>query len=187
MVERKRDPEKVKVNNHRYYLKHKKECSARNKQWRLKNRDSKLKLDRERYWNNREENLRQSQNYAKTHRKQLNKYLRKWKKNHPMSVFIDRLRNRIYKALKGQTKASSTKRLIGCSVEQLKLYLEKQFISNMTWNNYGKWHVDHIKPCAKFDLSKVSEQKKCFHYTNLQPLWAKDNLSKGARMEREAS
>jgi hypothetical protein len=49
----------------------------------------------------------------------------------------------------------------------------------MSWSNYGKWHVDHIKSCASFDLSKEDEQRKCFHYTNLQPLWAEENLSKG--------
>jgi len=52
----------------------------------------------------------------------------------------------------------------------------------MNFDNYGKWHLDHIKPCASFDLSKPEEQQKCFHYTNLQPLWAKDNLTKGAKI-----
>ena len=51
----------------------------------------------------------------------------------------------------------------------------------MSWGNYGKWHVDHIRPCASFNLVNEEEQKKCFHYTNLQPLWAKDNLSKGSK------
>lgn len=51
----------------------------------------------------------------------------------------------------------------------------------MSWDNYGERHVDHIKPCAKFDLSKPDEQRACFHYTNLQPLWAKDNIAKGCR------
>ena len=49
----------------------------------------------------------------------------------------------------------------------------------MSWNNYGEWHVDHIKPCAKFDLSEEEQQKKCFNYKNLQPLWGEDNLKKG--------
>ena len=48
----------------------------------------------------------------------------------------------------------------------------------MSWNNYGKWHVDHIRPCIDFDLSKPEEQQKCFHYTNLQPLWAEENMRK---------
>ena len=48
----------------------------------------------------------------------------------------------------------------------------------MTWDNHGQWHIDHIKPCAKFDLTDKDQQKACFHYTNLQPLWKEDNLSK---------
>ena len=53
----------------------------------------------------------------------------------------------------------------------------------MTWENHGKWHVDHIKPCCTFDFSKEEEQKKCFHYTNLQPLWAEENLVKAGKVE----
>ena len=52
----------------------------------------------------------------------------------------------------------------------------------MSWDNYGEWHIDHIVPCASFDLSKKSEQKKCFHYTNLQLPWARDNLLKGCKL-----
>jgi hypothetical protein len=89
------------------------------------------------------------------------------------------LKTRLYLALKGNPKLSTTMKLVGCSIEQLKQHLEKQFKKDMTWKNYGKWHIDHIRPCASFNLSKLSEQRKCFHYTNLQPLWAKDNLQKG--------
>ena len=91
---------------------------------------------------------------------------------------LERLRVRIYGALKNDYKSNSTRKLIGCNIKQLKKHLEKQFTKGMTWANYGKWHIDHIKPCASFDLSKPSEQRKCFHYTNLQPLWAKDNMKK---------
>lgn len=93
------------------------------------------------------------------------------------------LRTRIVKALSGSPKSSTSLDLFGCTREELVKHLETQFQSGMTWNNYGLygWHVDHIKPCASFDLTLDEEQRKCFHYTNLQPLWAKDNLSKGAR------
>lgn len=71
--------------------------------------------------------------------------------------------------------------LIGCSIEHLKEHIEKQFVEGMNWENwsfYG-WHIDHIRPIASFDLSDPAQVKECFHYSNLQPLWAKDNLSKG--------
>jgi desulfoferrodoxin (superoxide reductase-like protein) len=62
--------------------------------------------------------------------------------------------------------------------------LEKQFKLGMNWDNYGRsgWHIDHIKPCASFDLTKKEEQLKCFHYTNLQPLWARENLIKSDKI-----
>lgn len=56
------------------------------------------------------------------------------------------------------------------------------FTNGMTWDNYGQWHVDHIRPCALYDLTKEDQQMACFHYTNLQPLWAKDNMSKGVKV-----
>lgn len=72
--------------------------------------------------------------------------------------------------------------MIGCSIEELKQYLEKQFKEGMTWDNYGEWHIDHIIPCAAFDLTKEEEQLKCFNYTNLQPLWAEENEKKGDKI-----
>lgn len=74
--------------------------------------------------------------------------------------------------------------LVSLSVEDLVAYLESKFQDGMTWENYGSdWHIDHIRPCASFDLTDPSQLAECFHYTNLQPLWAYDNLSKGARWE----
>lgn len=72
--------------------------------------------------------------------------------------------------------------LLGCTVEELRAHLEKQFTSGMTWDNYGEWHVDHIKPVTKFNLVDPAEQLLCFHFSNLQPLWAKDNIRKGNRL-----
>ena len=90
------------------------------------------------------------------------------------------LRCRLYHALKNQkaSKSDHTLELLGCSMGFLKGYLEAKFKEGMTWDNYGKWHVDHIRCVSDFDLSDKEEQKKCFHYTNLQPLWASENLSK---------
>lgn len=106
-----------------------------------------------------------------------NAYYHKQKAN-PAFKLARNARTRIWIALKGITKTDSTMKLIGCSRAQLMSHLEAQFQSGMTWENYGQWHVDHIKPCASFDLSMPDEQAKCFHYTNLQPLWASENLLK---------
>jgi len=82
------------------------------------------------------------------------------------------LRARFYSVVKLNNKQSSVLKLVGCTIEELRSYLEKQFLPEMTWENYGTiWEIDHILPCASFDLTKEEEQKKCFHYTNLQPLF----------------
>jgi len=70
--------------------------------------------------------------------------------------------------------------LLGCSRAELIVHIEKQFRPGMCWGNYGKWEVDHIRPYASFDLSDPAQQWTCFHYTNLQPLWAEENVAKGA-------
>lgn len=97
------------------------------------------------------------------------------------------LRARIHHALfKSKTKKTNrTLELIGCSIGFLKSYLADKFIGDMSWENYGYrgWHIDHIIPCSAFDLTKEEEQKKCFHYTNLQPLWAEDNMAKHDKLD----
>ena len=76
--------------------------------------------------------------------------------------------------IKNLKKSKSSIELLGCNVDFLKEYIESKFTSGMSWDNRGihGWHIDHILPCASFDLSDPEQQKQCFHYTNLQPLWA---------------
>ena len=128
---------------------------------------------REHYNNNKEKIIKQTTSYQITRCKIDPKF--KLEKN---------MRSRLYHALKNQKadKLYRTKELVGCSLEELKIHLEAKFKEGMTWENHGEWHIDHIKPCCSFDLTQEEEQKKCFHYTNLQPLWAKDNLSKGGKI-----
>lgn len=94
-----------------------------------------------------------------------------------------RIRNAIVQKRSGGTvKSAKTIELLGASIEIVYKHLEAQFKEGMSWDNYGKWHVDHILPCSSFDLSKPEEQLKCFNYKNLQPLWAIDNLKKQAKI-----
>lgn len=109
----------------------------------------------------------------------------KWESNRKKTNLtyrmIHSLRNRIRIAIKKNVKQGKSLNLLGCSIEFFKEYISKKFTNGMTWDNWGKWHLDHIIPCCQFDLSKLEEQQKCFHYTNMQPLWAKDNLSKAKK------
>jgi hypothetical protein len=95
----------------------------------------------------------------------------------------NRLRSRLGQAVKEYVKSASTMDLTGCSLVDLKQHLESKFQPGMTWDNYGRggWHIDHVVPCVSFNLADADQQKKCFHYTNLQPLWELDNLKKGSQ------
>lgn len=84
-------------------------------------------------------------------------------------------------------KASGLTELLGCSPQELKRHIEKQWKAGMSWENYGRkgWHIDHIKPCAAFKLTDPAQQILCFHFSNLQPLWWIENLTKAARFDAQ--
>jgi hypothetical protein len=109
------------------------------------------------------------------------------RKSTPQRQIAYALRSRLSQEIrKVKTKKSArTMDLAGCDIEYLVEYLEDQFQDGMNWENHGRdgWHIDHIKPCASFDLTKIEQQKQCFHYTNLQPLWAYQNQSKGDKWD----
>jgi hypothetical protein len=113
-------------------------------------------------------------------RKRSRDYMRKRLSKDLNFKIKNRLRCRLYQAVKnsGGIKKEKALVLLGCTIEQFHNHIAKQFTEGMTWDNYGDWHIDHIKPCAAFDLTKLSAQRECFHYTNLQPLWAEDNYRK---------
>ncbi len=89
------------------------------------------------------------------------------------------LRARLCKAIKRKSKKSSAVKLLGCSIDELIIHLESQFTVGMSWTNHGQWHIDHILPVSSFNLEDPTQLTIVCHYTNLQPLWAKDNISKG--------
>ena len=159
---------------------------------------------------NYQECLEKALEYRKNNRKELAARSKKWREDNPeeyrrtqnrchkKKAAIDplyrlqkNLRRRLSQAINGETKSETTMKLTGCGINELKLHLESLFEDWMTWDNYGsyvlngprKWCVDHIKPCASFDLSKPEEQQKCFHYSNLQPLCSKENGIKSDRLD----
>ena len=139
------------------------------------------------YKNKNRESINKKQNEVygrnpKAHNKRAMRYL----ENNINAQIAAKLRKKMNNEL-GRHKLARTSILLGCTIEFFKNYIELKMIKGMSWENHGlyTWHLDHIKPCKLFDLAKLKEQKKCFHYTNLQPLWAKDNLSKNAKYRKD--
>lgn len=207
-----KNKEKINSKNKKYYEDHKEEMLSQQKEYYQRNKQ-KISVESKKYYKeNREEKLNYQKEYQKKHKKEHNKICREYYLKHKIQCkqtartyreknklqikkrsreynqrfytkLVHSLRERVRSTLKGNYKSATTLKLVGCSLEFLKSYLQKQFKPGMTWDNWGKygWHIDHIKSCKSFDLSKPSEQRKCFNYTNLQPLWAEENLSKGVK------
>jgi len=157
----------------------------------------KMKQDPEKYKKYRDyqnaymREYRNTDKFRKYHRERMREWHRKnakkiyqQRRKRPYEKLASVVRARVYDALKHGYKSDRTEKLIGITIKELKVYLEKQFQDGMTWDNYGfyGWHIDHIIPLSSFDLTKAEEQKKAFHYTNLQPLWAKENMHKGSKI-----
>lgn len=143
--------EKARLN----HAQNKDRASQRNREWRLKNRDRSRKYHRD--------------------------YEMERRRSDPSFAISITMKSRVRMALKKShsKKASKTATLIGCSIEQLRVHIERGFKRGMTWKNYGThWHIDHILPCASFELSDPRQQLQCFHWSNLQPLWSVENLKK---------
>ena len=147
------------------------------------------------YESNKEKCVEKAKEYRQKYPEKIKKAHKKYSLKNPKRKIIRRkidieyrikenLRTRVHHAVRGISKKSDkTMNLIGCDFNILKKHLENQFKENMSWENYGKWHIDHIKPCSLFDLTNEEEQRKCFHYSNLQPLWALENLIKNNKYE----
>ena len=159
----------IKTRKREYYLENKEYIDQKNKLYEIKNKEKMVKYRKNYYIKNK----------TLIHEKQ-SLYL----SNNIQARIKHNLRIRTRHVLKGKIKSGTTIDLLGCQSEFLISYIEKQFKEGMTWDNYGRkgWHIDHIIPCSSFDLTDPEQQKRCFHYTNLQPLWAEDNLRKSDKI-----
>jgi len=133
------------------------------------------------YEKNKNRYNEQSKNWNKNNPEKRKLILKKHE-NNPLIKLKSRVRHRIRQFLKTKniTKKNKTFQIVGLTPKELKVYLENKFEYGMTWENYGIWHIDHIIP-----LSSVSEESKIYdlcYYTNLQPMWGNENLSKGKKI-----
>lgn len=127
------------------------------------------------YQDNREKKLRQSyENDKKRYENDPNFRIRKC------------LRSRLKSAVIDGHKSAPTMELLGCSVDYFRKWIEYQFVDIISWDNHGNyWHLDHVKPCASFDLTIESEQQKCFHWKNIRPLEKGENMSKSNKIDND--
>lgn len=168
---------KWRKNNAEYHRQHREQI----KKWYKEHPEEGRKKSSQNYWKHREQRLRHAKEYRKRCKEKIIEADRK-----PQRRIGKNLRSRIINALVRQDsiKSKRIRELIGITIPELKNYLEKQFKPGMTWENYGfyGWHIDHRLPLISFDLTNPEEQKKAFHYTNLQPLWAKENHQKRSKI-----
>jgi hypothetical protein len=141
------------------------------------------------YQDNKERVIKYSKQYYQDNRELRaeweNQYTKKRRKTDPLFKMMGNLRSRTYSAFKcnGYRKNTKTQQMLGVSWEVCKAHIGNQFTKGMNWDNYGEWHIDHVIPLASANTEK--ELTKLCHYSNLQPLWAEDNLSKGSKIESQ--
>jgi hypothetical protein len=140
---------------------------------------------RENYHKDPETEVARSVTYRKNNLAKVNTRLRCWRKDKLATDFVFKLSVNLRRRVSHAIRRGSAVRDLGCSVTELKAWLEGQFVSGMTWENYGPvWHVDHKEPLAAFDLTDPVQFKQACHYTNLQPMFALENYRKGAHRYR---
>jgi hypothetical protein len=179
-------------------------CAKCNERERVANaycRPCKNEVDLKSYHRNQEKRRQYQQAYFESNPDKLEKgraqtkkwlkenkgYMNEWMKDRrdtdPNFKLNHYIGSRLHSSLKGIQKNQTLTRYLGCSILSLHQHLENQFTEGMSWDNYGKWHVDHIRPIASFDFTDESQIEECWHYTNLQPLWAIDNLKKSSKYD----
>jgi hypothetical protein len=159
---RAKNPKKYRAGQENWYLRNKKSEILKAKKWNKENKEA------------ARESLRK---YIKNS----NYYKERYKNDLQYRLKVI-LRNRLLKSIKTNAKVGSAVSDLGCSIDQFKQYLESKFQPGMTWENYNKWHIDHIVPLSNFDLTNRQQFLKACHYTNLQPLWAEENLEKSDKV-----
>ena len=197
---RERNPEKFKQIMKEHRVRNYEKVRDREKLYKINNREKILEQQRKRYHSDQSINERTKERRRndplfnkrrrehrlknlEVYRKKGNDYAKQKRLNDINHKIAHYLRSRFNSALKRKYKSNKKKwtsviNLLGCSIDEFKLKISKKFKKGMSWENYGEWHIDHIKALANFDLSERSEQEKSFHYSNLQPLWADENFRK---------
>ena len=182
----KKEWQKAKPRYQRYVEENRDRITARRSAYREANKEVIAEKSRAYYRANTELVKDRQKAYKQKNREALkvtrNDYLKRKYHSDPQFRLKALLRSRITKALKNGQKSGSAVKDLGCTLWEFKEHIERQFTDGMTWENYGDWHLDHIVPLTSFDLTDRPQFLSACHYTNYQPLWADDNVKKGAKV-----
>ena len=172
-----------------YRRKNKDLIKKRAREYEEANKEAIAEYKREYYQKNKQAFTRRRRKWYKENRELTTKRNKEKYKKDPLFKIARLLRGRLGQAMVGNLKAAPTRELLGCTYKHARQHIESQFTDGMSWDNHGMhgWHIDHVIPCASFDLTDPEQQKECFHYTNLQPLWAEDNLKKSDKLPHQLS
>lgn len=173
-----RNKENILASRRRWYFKNKKQNTMYVKEWAKNNKDKRLEYQKK--WAEKHGKEYRTKNLERDRAREHKRYT-----EDICFALKKTLRVRIGKALKNKQKRGSAIDDLGCSVPELKIYLEKQFKEGMSWSNWGLygWHIDHRLPLDYFDLTDRRQFLEATHYTNLQPMWATENIRKGNKVD----
>jgi hypothetical protein len=179
-----KDPEKRKTAareaQRRWRVRNPGAQKERMRQWRAENPERAKEIDRKTKAKNPEALRVRDRAWKHAHCVEISAKVRARRQSNSEFRMKTNLRNRVKAAMRGGKKCSGTSVLLAMELPEFRIYIQGQFRPGMTWENYGPvWHLDHVRPCASFDLTNPEEQKICFRWDNHQPLFAEDNLRKG--------
>jgi len=194
--------ERIDNQNKEYAEKHKKELQEYRKRWYVENKENrkdyyadwydknkeKLYAYQKEYSENNKELIKQrKRKYNQEHKEQQNENARNRRHNNPSIKINDSIRKGIWKSLKGNKNGLHWELIVGYTLKDLIKHLEKQFVRGMSFDNYGKWHIDHKIPISAFNFNSINDIdfKRCWSLSNLQPLWANDNMKKNDSLEKD--
>lgn len=158
--------------------------SKRQKEKRQRRLEAYRQKDKLRYILNHDEMCEDARVYSKKNRTKINVQRKKHIEDDVNFKLSTRLRVRLCMAIRKNSKSGSAVKDLGCSIPELRVYLESKFKLGMNWENWGrgkdKWHIDHIRPLASFDLTDRGQFLIACNFSNLQPMWESENFSKGS-------
>lgn len=163
-----------------YYRNNRDKIRAKQAEYYRQTSEGRKEVMREYYRNNYEAVRKKQHEYYEKYKDIINSRSHRRIMADPHARVVKNLRSRLGAIIKGRSK--KTMELIGCDREHLMRHLEVQFEEGMSWDNYGKWSIDHHIPIYAFDPDNKKEVEACWHFSNLRPMWAKRNISKGKKI-----